>query len=53
MFYLITSIILIIVGFIAGIAVGRNNSAKVDATIAEANSLKAKGKALLDALKGK
>jgi hypothetical protein len=53
MFYLITSIVLIIVGFIAGIAVGRNNSAKVDSAISEAESLKAKGKALIDALKGK
>lgn len=53
MFYLITSAILLAIGFVAGIAVGRNNAAKVDSTVAEANSLKAKGKALLDALKGK
>ena len=53
MLYLIIAIIFFFIGFFAGIAVGRNNTAKVDATVAEANSLKAKGKALLDALKGK
>jgi len=53
MFYFIASIVLLIIGFVAGIAVGRNNAAKVDATIEEGNILKVKGKALLDALKGK
>ena len=53
MFYLITAVILLAISFVAGIAVGRNNSSKVDSAISEAEALKAKGKAILDALKGK
>lgn len=53
MIYLIVIVLLLLVGFVSGIAVGRNNTSKVDSTIDEANSIKAKGKALLDALKGK
>ena len=53
MFYLITAILLLSIVFVAGIAVGRNNSAKVDSAITEAEALKAKGKKILDALKGK
>ena len=53
MFYLITAVLLISIGFVGGIAFERNNSAKIDSAIKGASDLKAKGKALLDALKGK
>ena len=53
MLYLITAFLLVAIGFVGGIGFERNNSAKIDAAIKEAEALKAKGKAMLDALKGK
>jgi uncharacterized membrane-anchored protein YhcB (DUF1043 family) len=46
-------IITLLVGFILGALVFRNNAKKAEAAVKEAEDLKAKGKYLLDALKGR
>lgn len=53
MSHLIASAFLITLGFVAGILFERKNATKVEGFITEAQDLKAKGKAMLDALKGK
>lgn len=50
---MILLIITLLVGFIAGILFERKNARRVDRVLTEAEMLKEKSKALLDALKGK
>ena len=53
MIYLFATLFLAVLAFVAGILFERKNSARTDRVLTEAEMLKEKGKALLDALKGK
>jgi len=50
---MISYIITFLVGFVLGALVFRNNAKKAEAAVTQAEELKAKGKYLLDALKGR
>jgi uncharacterized membrane-anchored protein YhcB (DUF1043 family) len=50
---MILLLITLIVGFVIGILFERRNAKRVDRVLTEAEMLKEKGKALLDALKGR
>lgn len=51
--FMISYIITLLIGFILGALVLRNNAKKAEAAVTQAEELKAKGKYLLDALKGR
>jgi hypothetical protein len=53
MIYLSILLFTAVAAFVAGILFERKNARRVDRVLTEAEMLKEKGKALLDALKGK
>lgn len=53
MSYLITSIVSLLIGFLAGILVGRNNAKKVETVVSTAKQTQERGKYILDVLKGR
>jgi F0F1-type ATP synthase assembly protein I len=50
---MISYIITLLVGFVAGALVFRNNAKKAEAAVEKADEIKLKGKYLLDVLKGR